>query len=157
MKIEFSVSTPPVIIVSARPSSSSATAVRNAASEAAHAASTVQLIPESPNRLAMRPATTLASRPGKEFSSQGANAAVNLSAMALASSIDRPQLRAASFRIGVESRAASGCIKGTGPVVPMTTPVREGSYHDDPVAPASDNRSRATPRLSVCMVEVTSS
>ncbi len=156
-KIEFSVSAPPAIIISARPSTSSATAIRRADSDAAQAASTVQFIPPSPRRLATRPETTLASRPGKEFSSHGANAWTYLAAMASASDALSPQLRTTSFRTGVDSRAASGCISGTGPVTPRTTPVRVASYQSDSVAPASRSRSRATIRLSVCMTLVTSS
>ncbi len=72
IKIVFSASQPPVIIMSARPATSSSIAARNAASELAHAASTVQFMPPRSSRLAMRPATTLPSMPGKEFSSQGA-------------------------------------------------------------------------------------
>ena len=42
-----------------------------APSELAQAASTTQLVPPRSKRLAMRPAATLPSRPGKEFSCQG--------------------------------------------------------------------------------------
>lgn len=157
MKMVFSVSTPPVSIMSARPSTSSATESRIAASEAAHAASTVVFMPPRPRRFATRPATTFANRPGKEFSCHGANALTYFSAISEASCAVSPQLRTTSLSTGVDSRAASGCISGTGPVVPSTTPVREASYQLDSEAPASRSRSRATPRLRVCMVLVTSS
>ena len=65
----LSVSTPPVSIISARYSTSSLMAIFRAPKELAQAASTTQLVPPKLRRLAMRPATTLASIPGKAFSS----------------------------------------------------------------------------------------
>ncbi len=150
-------SAPPAIIISARPSTSSATATRTAVNDAAQAASTVQFIPPRPRRFATRPATTFANSPGNEFSSHGANAAAYFAAIACASASLSPQLRTTSFNTGVDNRAASGCISGTGPVTPSTTPVRDASYHCESVAPASRSRSRATTRLNVCRVLVTSS
>ena len=44
--------------------------VDGADSELAQAASTTQLVPPRSSRLAIRPATTLPSRPGNEFSCQ---------------------------------------------------------------------------------------
>ena len=65
----LSVSTPPVNIMSARYSVSSLMAIFRAARELAQAASTTQLVPPRSSRLAILPATTLASIPGKAFSS----------------------------------------------------------------------------------------
>ena len=67
---ELSVHTPPVIIMSLRPSTNSVIAMRIAAKEPAHAASTTQFMPPKSKRLAIRPAITLPSEPGNEFSSQ---------------------------------------------------------------------------------------
>ncbi len=70
MKISLNVSMPPVTTTSARRVSSSIAARCSAPSELAQAASTTQLAPPRSKRLAMRPATTLPSRPGNEFSCQ---------------------------------------------------------------------------------------
>ncbi|SDZ42435.1 hypothetical protein SAMN05216215_10723 [Saccharopolyspora shandongensis] len=156
-KMELSVSTPPVIIMSARPSTSSAMATRTADSDAAHTASTVEFMPPRPRRFATRPATTLASSPGKVVSSHRVNAWAYFSAICSASSVVSPQLRTTSLSTGVDSRAASGCTSGTDPVVPRTQPVVDASYHAEPTAPLSRRRSRATPRLSSCIVLVISS
>ena len=56
--------------MSARPVVNSRQARCRALSELAQAASTTQLVPPRSKRLAMRPATTLPSKPGKEFSCQ---------------------------------------------------------------------------------------
>ncbi len=63
--IELSASTPPVRARSARPASSSAMARLTALRLLAQAASMAQVMPPRSNRLAMRPATTLARKPGK--------------------------------------------------------------------------------------------
>ena len=70
IKGELSASTPPAIIMSERNSSKSLIAIFIALKELAQAASTVQFVPPRFKRLAIRPAMTLPSRPGKEFSSQ---------------------------------------------------------------------------------------
>ncbi len=156
IRIVFSASQPPVSIRSARPDTSSDTAMCTAASELAQAASTVQLVPPRSNRLAIRPATTLPSMPGKEFSSHGANALVNLSAISSASRSVSPHERTTSLSTGVCSRVASGCVSELAPVMPRTTPVRDGSYQPEPVAPASRSVCLATVRLSSCRTSVTS-
>ena len=71
MKMSFMVSVPPVTIRSERPLSSSAIPMRTAANDDAHAASVTQLVPPRSSRLAIRPATTLPSRPGKVLSCHG--------------------------------------------------------------------------------------
>ena len=71
MKMSLKVSTPPVRTASARPAASSSAARCTAPSEEAQAASTTQFVPPRFRRLAMRPAMTLPSRPGKEVSFQG--------------------------------------------------------------------------------------
>src|SRR3990167_9347130 len=71
MLISFSVSTPPVMTISALPSCNSLNAMDNAANDVAHAASTTQLVPPKLNRLATRPATTLPNNPGKVASCHG--------------------------------------------------------------------------------------
>ncbi len=68
MKMSFIVSTPPVITTSEVPRCSSLTAMASAENVLAHAASHTQLVPPRSSRLAMRPATTLPSRPGNELS-----------------------------------------------------------------------------------------
>ena len=72
MKMPFMVSTPPTIAMSAWPSHSSLAPIWSAANVEAHAASVTQLVPCRSRRLAMRPATTLPSRPGNVASCQGA-------------------------------------------------------------------------------------
>ncbi len=155
MKIVFSASQPPTSMVSERRSSSSLTAARTAPSELAHAASTVMLMPPRSSRLATRPATTLPSMPGKEFSSHGAYARRNLAAISSASRSVRPQLRTTSLMTGVWRRAVSGWVSWLAPVMPRTTPVREASYQGWS-APASLSRSRATTRLRSWRTSVTS-
>ena len=71
MKMSFIVSTPPVMTRSDWPSCSSLMPIDTAASELAQAASVTALVPRRSKRLAMRPATTLPSRPGKDDSCQG--------------------------------------------------------------------------------------
>lgn len=144
MRIVFSASQPPVIIRSERPSTSSLTASLTAASALAQAASTVQLVPPRSKRLAMRPATTLPSMPGKEFSSQGMYAFLKRSATSSAWASLSPTLRTTSFRTGVWSRAESGWVSELAPVTPRMTPVRVGSYQPEPSVPASRRTSRAT-------------
>ena len=71
MKMELSVSTPPVSIISVRPEVSSPTAIWSALSELAQAASTTQFTPPRSSLFATRPEMTLPNMPGKEFSSHG--------------------------------------------------------------------------------------
>ena len=70
MKMSLNVSSPPVTAMSQRPAASSSMARLTAPSELAQAASTTQLVPPRSRRLAIRPAATLPSRPGNEFSCQ---------------------------------------------------------------------------------------
>ena len=70
MKGELSVSTPPVNIMSQRPSTSSLNDILIALNEAAQAASTTEFIPPRSNRLVIRPEMTFPNKPGKEFSFQ---------------------------------------------------------------------------------------
>jgi hypothetical protein len=71
MTMSLSVSTPPVITMSDWPSASSLTPAASAARELAQAASVVQFVPCRSNLFAIRPATTLLSRPGNEASCHG--------------------------------------------------------------------------------------
>ncbi len=157
IRMVFSASHPPLSIRSARPDASSATAIRSAARELAQAASTVQLVAPRSNRLAIRPATTLPSIPGKEFSSQGAKAAVNFAAISSASVSVSPQLRTTSLRTGVCNRAESGWVRELEPVTPRMTPVRDGSYQLAEAVPASARVCRATTRLRSWSTPVTPS
>ena len=68
IKGELSVSTPPVNIISARPSTNSLNAILIALKEAAQAASTTELIPPRSNRFVILPEITLPNKPGNEFS-----------------------------------------------------------------------------------------
>ena len=68
--MELSVSTPPVSIILARPDVSSEIAIDNAPKELAQAASTIQFMPPKSKRLAILPATILASIPGKALGDQ---------------------------------------------------------------------------------------
>lgn len=156
MRIVFSASQPPVSIRSARPSISSLTASLTAASELAQAASTVQLVPPRSKRLAMRPATTLPSMPGKEFSSHGMYAFLKRRAISSASASLSPTLRTTSFSTGVCRRAESGWVRELAPVTPRMTPVRLASYQSAPSVPASRSTSRATVSDSSCRMSVTS-
>ncbi len=70
IKGELSVSTPPVSIMSARPSTNSLNAILIALNEAAQAASTTELIPPKSKRLVIRPDITFPNIPGNEFSFQ---------------------------------------------------------------------------------------
>ncbi len=67
----FDASIPPLITRSDRPRVSSLTAVESAAKELAQAASVMWLVPCRSNLLAIRPAITLPSRPGKVDSCHG--------------------------------------------------------------------------------------
>ncbi len=71
MKMSFMQSTPPVTTMSESPSHSSWAAIFRAENAEAQAASVTQLVPPRSSRLAMRPATTLPSRPGKVPSTHG--------------------------------------------------------------------------------------
>ena len=71
MKMSFSVSTPPVTTISLRPDCNSSIDRCTALIALAQAASTTQLVPLKSRRLQIRPATTLPSKPGKEFSCHG--------------------------------------------------------------------------------------
>ena len=71
IKMSFNVSTPPVTTRSESPSSSSDTPIEMAENVDAHAASVTQFVPPRSSRFAMRPATTLPSRPGNVLSCQG--------------------------------------------------------------------------------------
>ena len=71
MKMSLNVSTPPQMTMSERLVSNSRQAKCSAAKLLAHAASTTQFVPPRSSRLAMRPAATLPSKPGKEFSCHG--------------------------------------------------------------------------------------
>ena len=71
MKISLKQSTPPVTTMVERLAWSSRVAMCTAPSEEPQAASTTQLVPPRLKRLAMRPETTLPSRPGKELSCHG--------------------------------------------------------------------------------------
>ncbi len=71
-------SAPPHSTRSLVPAASWAQAESRAASEAAQAASTVKLLPPRSSRLAMRPAITLVSTPGKESSVRAGRYAVEL-------------------------------------------------------------------------------
>jgi len=71
MKMSLNVSHPPVTTTSARPVCNSIAARWTALSELAHAASTTQFVPPRSSLLAIRPATTLPSSPGKLFSCHG--------------------------------------------------------------------------------------
>ena len=68
IKGELSVSTPPVNIISARPSTNSLNAILIALKEAAQAASTTELIPPKSKRFVILPEITFPNKPGKEFS-----------------------------------------------------------------------------------------
>src|SRR5262249_29500129 len=96
----FVASTPPVTTRSALPSASSFTAADTAASELAHAASTVQLVPCRSRRLAIRPATTLESRPGKESSCHGTYCSAIRSQTSAASASPNPCSRRALSHSG---------------------------------------------------------
>ena len=71
MKMSFMVSAPPQRTTSDEPSRSSFTAIESALKVLAQAASVTQLVPPRFSLLAMRPATTLPSTPGKVASCQG--------------------------------------------------------------------------------------
>ena len=70
IKGELSVSTPPVSIISALPSTNSLKAILTALREAAQAASTTELMPPRSNLLVILPEITFPNIPGKEFSFQ---------------------------------------------------------------------------------------
>ena len=70
MKMSLKVSTPPLTATSALPVCSSRIARWTAERLEAQAASTTQFVPCRSSLLAIRPATTLPSRPGKLFSCQ---------------------------------------------------------------------------------------
>ncbi len=121
---ELSVSTPPVIIISLRPSTRSLMASFIAPMLLAQAASTTQFIPPRSRRLAMRPAMTFPNMPGKLFSSQRTYALRIFSMMRSASSPAMPLLSNARRHTGYCKRLVSGVMSFCPPPTPSTTPVR---------------------------------
>ena len=124
IKIELSVSTPPEIIMSERCSVNSLIAKRMALRELAQAASTTQLIPPKLKRFATRPAMTLPSMPGKEFSSQRMYAIFILSTIGSISLSLKPLLFNTLRHTGYCKRHVKGVINFCPPPTPKTTPVR---------------------------------
>ena len=116
-------STPPVSIMSARPSTNSLKAILTALKEAAHAASTTELIPPRSNRFVIRPEITLPSIPGKEFSFHPIYAFFILSTMCGISSSAIPDARSAFSQIGYCKRPVRGVINFCPPPTPKRTPV----------------------------------
>ncbi len=110
IKGELSVSTPPVSIMSARPSINSLKAILTALKEAAQAASTTELIPPKSKRLVIRPEITLPSIPGKEFSFHPMYAFFILSTIFGMSVSAMPQARNAFSQIGYCKRPVKGVI-----------------------------------------------
>jgi hypothetical protein len=100
MKMSFMVSTPPAITRSLCPRASSPSPMESAESVLAQAASVTQLVPRRSKRLAIRPATTLPSRPGNEDSCQGTYSRDIRSQMATASSSGIPDSRRALIHTG---------------------------------------------------------
>ena len=123
MKGELSVSTPPVNIISARPSTNSLNAIFIALKEAAQAASTTELIPPKSKRLVIRPDITLPNKPGKEFSFQPTYAFFIFSIMGGISSAAIPLERSAFSQIGYCKRAIKGVMSFCPPPTPNKTPV----------------------------------
>ena len=107
---ELSQQTPPEIITSERYSSKSETAILIAANEPAHAASTTQLVPPKSKRLAIRPAITLPSMPGNEFSSQPMYAFLNFSIIIARSASSMPDAFNTFSSTGPCRREVSGDI-----------------------------------------------
>ena len=104
MKMSFIVSAPPVMARSDWPSQSSLTAIESAENDDAHAASVTQFVPPRSRRLAMRPATTLPSTPGKVDSCQGTYWLAMRSQAAWTSSSRSPSSRSALVHTGRCSR-----------------------------------------------------
>ena len=156
IKIELSVSTPPVIIISARYSRRSLTAIFKAESEAAQAASTTQLVPLKFRRLAIRPAMTLPNIPGKEFSSQPTKPSLIFSLIFCVSSSDSPLLLRTFSQIGYCNLVARGVINFCPPPTPKMTPVRERIDSLPSPYPASSIAALATTRASSWETSVTS-
>ena len=100
IKGELSVSIPPAIMISLRYSSRSLMAIFIAVSELAQAASSTQLVPPRFSRFATRPAITLPSIPGNEFSSQPMYAFLIFSTISSESSSEIPELVKTRFHMG---------------------------------------------------------
>ena len=100
MKMSFIVSAPPAMARSLSPRRSSFTAMDKAENVLAQAASVTQLVPCRSKRLAMRPATTLPSTPGKVLSCHGVYSAEMRAQTFCTSLSGRPASRNAFTQMG---------------------------------------------------------
>ena len=127
IKISLSVSTPPAITRSLKPSCSSLTAIDSALNVEAHAASVTQLVPPKFSRFAIRPATTLPSKPGKLASCQGTYCAAMRSQAACTSASAMPLSRKALTQTGRCKRDTIENNNSCAEVTPKITEIRERS------------------------------
>ncbi len=160
IKGELSVSTPPVSIMSHRPSTNSLNAILIALKEAAHAASTTLLIPPKSNLLVIRPAITFPNKPGKEFSFQPINAFFIFSIIGGISASAIPLACKAFFQIGYCKRPINGPTSFCPPPTPNITPVFSFNslvnFAEFFPYPACANASLAATKPSNCEASVTS-
>ena len=154
MKMSFMVSTPPAMTRSDWPMASSLTAMESAERVLAQAASVTQLVPRRSKRLAMRPATTLPSSPGKDDSCHGTNPAAMRSQMTVASSSGTPESRRALSQIGRCRRLTMVPRSSWPEVTPRMTLARSRSIWANWPCVASSSTRCATMRASSCAVSV---
>ncbi|MBV6414851.1 MAG: hypothetical protein OMOMHJEC_02687 [Xanthomonadales bacterium] len=157
MKMSLSVSTPPAMARSLWPSSSSATAIASADSEDAQAASVTQLVPPRFSRLAMRPATTLPSRPGKLASCHGTYCAAIRAQASCTCDSSIPASRSARTHTGRCSRETIENSSSCALVTPRITEIRERSMASNCPRAASSSTCCATINASSCEVSVAGS
>ena len=105
-----------------------------ALNDEAHAASTMQLVPCKSSRLAIRPATTLARSPGKEFSCHGTYPSAIRAITSSLVSGSTPDSARACRQMGWPRRAPKGITRGRVPLTPRMTLVRSRS-NSRPSAP----------------------
>ena len=155
MKMSFIVSTPPEMTRSLSPRYSSLTPIEIAENDDAHAASVTQLVPPRSSRLAIRPATTLPSRPGKVLSVQARMQVGDLLARALRRRPRAPPRGACPAATSAGSAGWPSRPAAPGPTVtPRMTETRERSSSVNWPRTASSSTCWATISASSCAVSV---
>ncbi len=154
MKMSFIVSTPPVITRSLSPRYSSLTPIDIAENDDAHAASVTQLVPPRSRRFAIRPATTLPSRPGNVLSVHSGCRLRISSHAASATSSAMPARRIPCSHIGRFIRLAIAPNNSWPDVTPRITETRERSRSANWPRVASSSTRWATMSASSCAVSV---
>ena len=125
MKMSFMVSTPPAITRSLSPRYNSFTPIEMAENDDAQAASVTQLVPPRSSRFAIRPATTLPSKPGNVLSVHSGCSPEISSHAARATSSGTPARRIPCNHIGRLMRLAIAPKSSCPDVTPRMTDARD--------------------------------